>query len=177
MSKLKGKKALSKTIHNTIKRNVGKNPSVHFDTEFQSFYLDNTITYTLLYEKMSNKYFKEFFEDCLDFDFDDNDYRFDIFTLSVLHEIGHIETMKKFSQKQIDKDFEKKDEISDWSLYSKRSHFCYFALPTEIAASRWAVDWAKKHPKKYEALKEDIKKAVFNFYETNNVEMDDTVFQ
>jgi hypothetical protein len=48
---------------------------------------------------MSNKYFKEFFEDCLDFDFDENDYQFDIFTLSVLHEIGHIVTMKKFTHK------------------------------------------------------------------------------
>ena len=176
MGKFKGKKALSMAIHNTIKRNIGVSPSVRFGAEFESYYEINKISYTLVYEKISSGFFKEFFEICLDFDFTD-DFEFEVFTLSVLHEIGHLKTMKKFSEKEIEKDFEKKDEMNDWSMYAKRTHFTYFALPTEIAASRWAVKWAKKHPKKFIALKEDIKKAVYNFYKTNNLELDDSVFQ
>lgn len=176
MSKFNGKKKLSTTIHNSIKRNIGINTAVRFGAEFESFYLDNKISYSLIFAKPADKYFKEFFENCLGFIFESDNDDFDIFTLSLLHEIGHIKTMKKFTQKQIDKDFEKKDEISEWAMEAKRTHFVYFSLPTEIAASRWAVEWAEKHPKKYKALKEDIRQSVFEFYKTNNLETDDSVF-
>ena len=95
----------------------------------------------------------------------------DSFAISLLHELGHIETMKTFNKMSIALDDIKKSIIQTFidSDFDKKRVIAktYYSLPTEYTATKWAVDWIRKHPNKYKVMLKRIEKALNNFYKIN----------
>lgn len=66
-----------------------------------------------------------------------------VFIMSILHEVGHAMTVDKFSTKHWNDEFAKKEKISEEmtkeNFFEKNQE--YFLMPTEKAATDWAVDY------------------------------------
>jgi hypothetical protein len=70
------------------------------------------------------------------------------FTWSILHEIGHTQTWGNFSKKA-------------WKKYEKTAPYTYdieeyYLIPQEKAATDWAADYIRKHPKKIAKFEKKI---------------------
>lgn len=164
--KLKGVKKLNKTIENEL---VAFKVKAILDTEFSISVDEKIITYSLT-RSMVDDWFDEFVFKTFGFDVGEND-----FVISLLHEIGHLKTLKNIEENTYDecrekiKKITKKLEKADTERKEKNLHFKYFSVPSELVATAWAVDWARKHPKKYRKMCENVNLAIQNFYKNNNV--------
>jgi len=78
-----------------------------------------------------------------------------VFILSILHELGHAVTVGNFTEEEWETEFHLKEEIGDevmaaaedndyneWFYQNQR----YFLMPTEKAATDWAVEQYKTNP-------------------------------
>lgn len=78
----------------------------------------------------------------------------DILVMTILHEIGHSETVKLFNDKEQKDDLIAKMEINinitEDNL--KQSNYKYWDLPTEHSANTWAINYATMFPQKVEKL-------------------------
>ena len=97
------------------------------------------------------------------------------FIISLLHEIGHHKNNDDVEGDVYDFCLSEKDRISTELAYAKNKkerrklNYQYFNLPDEIMATAWAVNYAKKHPKKVKKMWENCEKALHDFYRINNV--------
>jgi hypothetical protein len=101
-------------------------------------YLDN---YLVVSEEKSfmDELWEDFMTDYLkeEFDLKLNREQMDMFSL--LHEIGHQQTIKQFSDKELNHHFLAVEELDDEDFYSYRK------LIIEYEADKWAVDFIKEH--------------------------------
>lgn len=120
------------------------------------------------------------YEWLIDFVKDRFDYSFEYpFILLFLHEIGHHKTIQSISygvQKfcdeekiRIDEDINNTDDEETWKKYE----FQYFSLPDEIMATQWAVNYAKKHPRKIKNMALRMSESFQEFYDKNGVSEND----
>ena len=117
--------------------------------QFEYSYDENTIYYSKDTDE-TDEFFSMFLKER--FDYDDK-YPF---AMSLLHEVGHhlnneeiVDNIYAFcigEKYKISKAISKLDD-NDLERY-KELNFQYFNLPDEIMATAWAVNYAKKHPKK-----------------------------
>ena len=151
--KLKGWKKLGKTISK-----IGKE-------------IDKKLTYKLSSIDQSDPYMKKVYFGILrDVDGDmlflehlyktyPNAPKLSPYMYSLLHEIGHCHTKKVLSEEP--NELRKKaNETND--------HNAYFALPSEVAATNWAVKYAKKHYSSLLLLEKRIDDAMSIFLVDNN---------
>ena len=85
----------------------------------------------------TNVHWKKWLKDNLDFELTNDN----IFTMSILHELGHHYTQNMFSEEQWESESAAKDNISDEindDNYEDQQ-MKYFDMPTERAATEWAV--------------------------------------
>lgn len=67
-----------------------------------------------------------------------------VFTMSLLHEIGHYITLHYFNEEvRASNIAEKNDHIHDDTI---ETNYWYWELPTEFAANMWAIEWVNEHP-------------------------------
>ena len=67
-----------------------------------------------------------------------------IFIISLLHEVGHFQTIHFFSNEEFESDFAaKENRISDGTI---DTDYWYWELPIELAANMWAINWINEHP-------------------------------
>lgn len=167
MSKIKGVKKLNKAIENELS---SFKVSAKLDKEFTMSVDDKIITYSITTSEV-DKWFDEFVFKTFGFSIEND------FVMSLLHEIGHLKTLDNIEDETYEKDLKEKEKITkkiqsdktDTEKKEKNLHFKYFALPTEIVATAWAVSWARKHPKKYKKMCENTTLAIQEFYKINKV--------
>lgn len=127
-------------------------------TEFAYVYEDNTILYTTDTCEV-DEFFSSFLKDR--FDYDDK-YPF---AMSLLHEVGHhvnndeiVDNIYAFCIAEKYKISKAVEKVSDSDLERyKELNYQYFNLPDEIMATAWAVQYAKKHPKKLAKIEKIVR--------------------
>ena len=133
-------------------------------TDFDYCFLENKIHYALVVGDISSKLFIE-----------NAEARFpeahaDIFLWSLLHEIGHSETLDDLENGVEELCMEIKrgiNEHTDWSI--EHRHMIYFSCPDEYAATDWAGEYIITHNNELTIFWNKLQKAINNFYELNGV--------
>lgn len=120
-------------LTNLVEKFIDKKCKVCFSGEFE--YNPNTATIGItLVEKpyINNKLWKKYLKENFDFNLTEKN----VFTMSVLHELGHHLTVNNFSNEQWEKDAQQKGiehlNGDDWTM-------AYFNLSTERSATETAV--------------------------------------
>jgi hypothetical protein len=83
------------------------------------------------------------------------------FIYSLLHEIGHYHTRKILNAEP--------HELRNKANAANDNCVTYFALPSEIAATAWAVEYARQHFCMLEVLQEKIEDKMHDFLRDNNL--------
>lgn len=168
MAKVKGIKKLNKTVSAQLssfgisKAILSDTYAYHFDTE--------KITYKIT-KDIEDEWFVEFVKERFDYEIKNS------FIFSLLHEIGHHKANDDIDGAVYDFCICEKERISNEMLTannekSKKLEWQYFNLPDEIMATQWAVNYAKKHPKKIEKMWEKMQFALIDFYGKNDITED-----
>lgn len=132
---------------------------------------DKEIRFAVVEAESNNEVFEQFFKD-------NTDTVIPVFLWSLLHELGHqmtyddlLEGEVKYSR-QMKKLIENlSEDESDETLNGARKIYCY--LPDELAASKWAIQFAEEN---FDYLKEwweeELYPAIERFYEINDIKED-----
>jgi len=166
MAKVKGAKVLNKAITREL-ADFGIKKAVCTD-EYSYLFDKKMVTYKLTENTVEDKWFSEFIESRFGYE-----VRYP-FIISLLHEVGHHKANDNIVGDIYDFCMAEKERISEEMINAddeeqKALEWEYFNLPDEIMATAWAVDYAKKHPKKVKKMWKNAVKALMNFYEKNNV--------
>lgn len=167
MAKLKGLKKLNKAVTAEVAP-FGIRKAV-CQNEYAYYFDKNIITFKITEGAIDDEWFNEFIKER---------FGYDVvfpFVLSLLHEVGHHLANEEIDGAIYDFCLKEKDRISLEMISadkekSKTLEWQYFNLPDEIMATQWAVDWARKHPKKVRKMWKRIEKALVDFYFENDVE-------
>lgn len=167
MAKIKGLKKLNKTISKElIPFGIKK---AFLSDEYSYIFSSEQITFKLTEDTLEDDWFAEFIQERFDYD-----VRYP-FIISLLHEVGHHKTDEQIQNELYNFCFEEKERINKEMESvttvedAKRLEWQYFNLPDEIIATAWAVKYAKDNPKKVKKMWEKTQKALFKFYDKNNV--------
>lgn len=170
MAKLKGLKKLNKAITAEV-ATFGIKKAV-CETEFAYYFSDNHIGYKAVVD-ISDEIFDAFVEERFEYHVEQD------FPISLLHEIGHRETGDDIDGGLYEWCLAEKERINKRIAEAedeetlKHFYFQYFNLPDEIMATQWAVNFAKRHPKKIKKMWKNIEKAFHAFYNANNLEAEE----
>lgn len=171
MAKMKGVQKLNKSITAAF-ADFGIT-KMQLTTDYGYYASNKSIDYRLTEGHIEDIWFNEFVKE-----------RFgltvkNIFMFSILHEIGHHETIEEiyesdflydFCMKEKERIHKKMQKAS--AKKSKKLEWEYFNLPDEIAATAWAVDYIRHHKKKLETIWENVQNALVEFYALNLDEED-----
>lgn len=166
MARLKGIKELNEVISAQLKPFGIESASL--GAEFCYNNIEETVDYALT-ETVVDEWFNEFVADTFGYIVEYT------FIISLLHEIGHYYTYDNLSDKMYYKTRKQKNKIEKRlqkiknEEEEKELHFKYFGLYDEIIATQWAVDFAKKHPKKIRKMWRKIYPAIIEFYTINGI--------
>lgn len=172
MKKIKGLKKLNQAVSAQLKpfgiasAFCRQMYAYHYATERVEFTLQVT---------MADEWFNKFIEERFN-------YKVEYpFIIALLHEVGHhkandeidgaIADFCELEKERITKamlqaeDDEEKQKIFEWQ---------YFNLPDEIMATQWAINYAKKHPKKIVKMWKAIEPVIINLYRKN---LDHEIFE
>lgn len=165
MAKKKGIKVLNKVVTKEL-ANFGIKKAVCGD-EYSYDYEKKVVTFKESENGIEDKWFTEFVKERFNYD-----VRYP-FIISLLHEIGHNKANDDVIGEVYDFCFAEKERIMYETLATddenemKKLSWQYFNLPDEIMATKWAVDYARKHPKKIKKMWKKTRKALLEFYEKN----------
>lgn len=164
MAKIKGMKKLNKAVSAQLAP-FGISKAVCTD-EYSYVFTDEKITFKLTENTLPDIWFSEFIKERFDYTVKHS------FIISLLHEVGHHKTddsiddiIYEFCRSEKEritaamKDADEKE--------SKKLEWQYFNLPDEIMATQWAVNYAKKHPKKIEKMWNNLVIELQEFYKKN----------
>lgn len=169
MEKIKGLRKLNKTISAPLNKRFGIKKA-QLATSYGYYPSENTIDFQIT-TGIEDELFWRFVKKTFDFEVNEENN----FIFSLLHEVGHAKTNKKLSDDIIDYCNEQKDKIrfkmakATTRRRVRELEYKYFALPDEIAATAWAVRYAKKHPIIVKRMGREMLKAIMTFYEMNGI--------
>ena len=165
MSKLKGRKKLNKVVTAQLE-NFGIEKAKLSDT--YSYCYPNVITYKLT-EVMEDEIFNQFVFERFGYEVKNT------FIFSLLHEVGHhkandniVDDIYDFCQQEKERIEEAIQTIDNYDEI-KELEYQYFTLPDEIMATQWAVNFARNNALECDVMWENIKTALFKFYEKNGL--------
>lgn len=165
MSKLKGRKKLNKVVSAQI-ANFGVKAKL--STEYAYYHYKSLVTYKLT-ETIEDELLNSFILDRFGYKVENT------FIFSLLHEIGHhkandeiIDDILEFCEQEKDRINEAMKTAKDYDEI-KKLEYQYFALPDEIMATQWAVNFARNNALECDVMWENIKTALFKFYEKNGL--------
>ena len=133
-------------------------------TDFDYCYFEDKIHYSLVISDTSSKLFMENAEKRFP------NVHADIFLWSLLHEIGHSETLDDLDSKTEKLCIEIKNDLNehtDWPTETR--HMIYFDCPDEKAATDWAGEYMMNHNEEITIFWNKLKIALYNFYKLNEV--------
>lgn len=165
MSKLKGRKKLNKVVSAQL-ANFGIKKAKLSDT--YSYCYPNVITYKLT-EVMEDELFNQFVFERFGYKVENS------FVFALLHEVGHHKANDNIVDDILDFCLQEKERIekamqtADAYDEIKELEYQYFALPDEIMATQWAVNFARNNKLECDVMWENIKIALFKFYEKNGL--------
>lgn len=120
-----------------------------YDADFSYDIEEERVYFSILVAERSDRLFKEYIKKTFNFDVPS------IFMISLLHEVGHAETIKDITFKQFKKDLKaknllierleaiSKDDPTYDAIFSE-----YFDLGVEKVATQWAVNYYKENKKR-----------------------------
>ena len=167
MAKVKGLKKLNKAVSAQLAP-FGISKAVCAN-EFAYYFGDNKVTFSLVEGTFGDKCLTDFFTNRFNYD-----CKFP-FVLFLLHEVGHSKANENIQEDILDFCLAEKERIdkelaeTEDKKIAKELHNQYFNLPDEIMATQWAINYAKKHPKKVRKMWKKCEKAFHEFYEKNEV--------
>ena len=162
MTKVKGTKKLCKAVSAQLKPfGITK---ARLSTEYSYVFADGSVTFKITEGAIEDIWFNEFIEERFGYHVENT------FIMSLLHEIGHAKANWEIEGAIQDFCLAEKERIAENMAESyndfetqKILEWQYFNLPDEIMATQWAINYAKKHPKKIRKMWHKILK----FYEKN----------
>lgn len=154
--RLKGVKALTKCLDKFLAK---WDLTSQFGTDFAYLYYKRIVVWTLAVTQQNDIDFQNFFESlgC--------NVKCDVFLYSLLHEIGHSQTLDDINEEDYAYALDRKAE--------PLTNAEYFRLPDEIAATQWAVDFLNEHTEEVREFWEEFVPLVMKFYEINNIEVEE----
>lgn len=169
MSKLKGKKKLNKAISAQLK-NFGV--KAELSTEYAYYFSKALVTFKITENTIEDELFDEFIFERFGYEVKN------IFMISLLHEVGHHLANNEIDGMIYNFCMDEKDRIEkaipNLDSYDeiKKLEYQYFALPDEIMATQWAVNFARNNALECDVMWENIKTALFKFYKKNGLTND-----
>ena len=166
MTEIKGTKKLDKMINNYVKK---FGCTAELGSEFCYWHDDETVDYSFIIPVPSDEVWKEYVKKEFNFNLTN------IFMFSLLHEIGHHYTMDFFTQTQQNKNDKMVDKIekvlseSDDEKLDKTMYLKYFDLPMERIATKWAVNYYRKHRFSINRFYKKLNKELKKFYKINGL--------
>ena len=164
MAKIKGIKKLNKAVSAQLAP-FGISKAICTD-EYSYIFTDEKVTYKLTENTLPDLWFTEFIKERFNYTVKHS------FIISLLHERGHhitddsiddvIYEFCKTEKERIETAMENATEEE-----AKKLEWQYFNLPDEIMATQWAVNYAKKHPKKIKKMWNELVKELQAFYKKN----------
>ena len=165
MAKLKGVRKLNKSIGMAF-RGFGID-KMFLDTEYAYYFEGEKIAFKLTEGTPEDELFKEFV-------FERFGYEIKLpWLFSILHEIGHHKANDEIEGAIYDFCMSEKERIQEemetaFSIEdAKILEWQYFNLPDEIMATQWAVNYARKHPRKIKKIWAECETAIHEFYKKN----------
>lgn len=119
---------------------------------------ENTIFYTVLMKNKADEAFKNFVKEEFNID------GVDIFTLSLLHEVGHIMTQNYLTDSEDSYCNEVKEMLSKQPKWTPSIGNYYWHLADELMATQWACDYIHNNRKEVLHFDNLIKKELKRFY-------------
>lgn len=138
--KLKGTKKLTAQMDSFlrpfgVKSLLGK--------DFAYYPVTEQVQFTIAMEERADRVFAQFIAKTFQYKVKD------MFLLSLLHEVGHHLTLEDFEDDELDREWKHKSKI-EWEIddtnYDEKL-MEYFNLPSEYAATAWAVSYMRDHEK------------------------------
>ena len=166
MAKLKGIEKLDRIMTEFVEQ---FGCTAELDKEFCYWHEDELVNYTLVISKLIDTTWKEYVLKTFNYKIEN------IFMFSILHEIGHHFTMDDFPKRQLNfenrkvKKIEKALENSNSDELDKKLNFEYFDMPMEKVATKWAVNYYKKHRLEINNFWKKFNKELKNFYKVNGL--------
>ena len=155
---MKGLSKITKLLNDFVKT-IDEELSIEEDSDFAYYPLSNKITYSLVVSEKNNADFMRSVE------FFNPRVKCDIFLWSILHEIGHHETIDELS----DTDLADSELIKFFVSNGCVSEELYYECPDERAATGWAVQYAESHAAILAKFWEELQKAIMRFYKLNHI--------
>lgn len=113
---------------------------IHYGSDFCCNVATEEIYWTLYTPINADKWFMEFAKK------NGLKYECGTFILALFHEIGHLETYDKLSDKVLDYCEEQKELIVGEYAETKEGNMRYFNLPIERRATKWAIRFINTFP-------------------------------
>lgn len=147
--------------------------TVSLDSDFAYYHSSNLITYSVVIaDNFGDKLFMSLVNKLCP------EIKGDIFLWSLLHELGHHETIDDLEDDEIAYCQDEKERITRElekcmdAETGARIASQYYVLPDEYAATAWAADFVRHNVKKVEQLWNELQPAIMEFYSLNNIKED-----
>ena len=163
--KLKGVKRLERVVNKFLKQFGLKSA---FAVEF--YYLPERKKVAFSFLKPPNDdWFMEFFNSLAP------DIECDSFLASLMHEIGHHMTYNDFDDEDWEQDYLNRNmlEAKGTAISNKDINFEYFNLPTERAATEWAIEYIHANVEQLRVFWANMRRTIEWFYNINYVEVEE----
>lgn len=139
------------------------------ELDFGYYYRDDLVAYSFVITDKADRYFQKTLRDI--HHFYTNLDSVDLFIMSILHEVGHSQTVDDISSLQWSRLNLTKFLIEKCYRLtrSNRIYERYFYCLDEVLATSWAVEYWNTHPATIFALKHSLAPLIKRFYELNEV--------
>lgn len=137
--------------------------TARLSTDFGYYHTENLITYALVETEKGRASFMQSVERLKP------TVTADVFLWSLLHEIGHHETMDYMTDKEEKLSNKIKEEVAQ----TKRPYADYYNAPDEKLATTWAVEYAETHTEELLTFWNKLQKAIMDFYKENNIKREE----
>lgn len=141
-----------RTIRNFVKK-INTNYRVHFEDKEFEVDVDNQIIYIGrqdydMYAQFYYNWYSKEFPTCKDANW---------WLISLLHEIGHIETKDLNTSREREEMLETLTLLEEMGISEEDINIIYFQIPNEYKATKWAIEYYKANKSKCEQLAKLIK--------------------
>lgn len=163
-SEIKGLDKINKIVNEFVSE---FDLSAEMANDFAYYYYEDLITYSLIVSDLSSQLFMLNFKEIAP------DIECDIFISSLLHEIGHSETIDLLEQPEVlychnvKKELDELNKDADTFETAYDIHKKYFNLPDERLATDWAINYMRNNVEKIKEFENKMDIAMNEMLELN----------
>ena len=155
-------------INNIINNFVSKfECTAEMGLDFSYYYATNTIEWTFFITEITDDSFIKFLEEKFP------DINCNIFIWSLLHEVGHHETIDSWTYEEQECFDKEKDRIQALFNQTSSSEYCfqYYSLPDEMLATTWAANYIRNNKDEIRTFYEEFRSGIYRFAELNDIDL------